>query len=145
MSWGWVGHTWPMAGDELVRYWRPGGWVGYSCWRAGDELVYPGVNWGWVGMGDELVGGMSWLPFPICIWCVIYLMCSPEPAQTARRRFPHLVYTNMEWIKNELRKSSIFDWVSAANRHLLTEIGPEAMVGSIDLSNIRQQQWLPSP
>ena len=82
---------------------------------------------------------------PICIWCVIYLMCSPEPAQTARRRFPHLVYTKMEWIKNELRKSSIFDWVSAANRHLLTEIGPEAMVGSIDLSNIRQQQWLPSP
>ena len=63
MSWGWVGNTWPMAGDELVRYWRPGGWVGYSCWRAGDELVYPGVNWGWVGMGDELVGGMSWLPF----------------------------------------------------------------------------------
>ena len=52
MSWGWVGNTWPMAGDELVRYWHS-----YSCWRAGDELVYPGVSWGWACMGDELVGG----------------------------------------------------------------------------------------
>ena len=50
---------------------------------------------------------------------------------------------NKEWIKEII----YFDWVSAANHHLLTgqdttiKIGPETMVASIDLSNIRQRQW----
>ena len=54
---------------------------------------------------------------------------------------------NKEWIKEIF----YFDWVFAANHHLLTgqdttiKIGPEALVASIDLSNIRQRRWLPSP
>ena len=50
---------------------------------------------------------------------------------------------NEEWIKEII----YFDLVSAANHHLLTgqdttiKIGPETMVASIDLSNIRQRQW----
>ena len=49
--------------------------------------------------------------------------------------------------KERIKEIIYFDWVSAANHHLLTgqdstiEIGPEAMVVSIDLSNIRQRQW----
>ena len=49
---------------------------------------------------------------------------------------------NKEWIKEIF----YFDWVSAANHYLLPgqdtpiKIGPEALVASIDLSNIRQRQ-----
>ena len=52
--------------------------------------------------------------------------------------------------KEPIEEIIYFDWVSAANHHLLTEqdsmieIEPEAMVASIDLLNIRQRQWLPS-
>ena len=49
--------------------------------------------------------------------------------------------------KELIREIFYFDWVSAANHHLLTgqnttiKIGSEALVASIDLSNIRQRQW----